>query len=184
MQVYITHIIRGEVARKLAKGKKRMCSGRQMGVSSYDQRGSSFFKLDRFLPNLVQLSPRNPSRIFSKICHGPVFANPLPRLKLGSSDANSSNVINHTADFWVALRRSRRFPILIILKIERYIFFYYICEEIVIILLQTIPSSLFDKCTYIIEKLMKRKSRDYCYYLVIVVSMKRLSRESNIQQNF
>lgn len=91
-----------------------MCSGRQMGVSSYDQRGSSFFKLDRFLPNLVQLSPRNPSRIFSKICHGPVFANPLPRLKLGSSDANSSNVINHTADFWVALRRSRRFPILII----------------------------------------------------------------------
>lgn len=148
MQVYITHIIRGEVARKLAKGKKRMCSGRQMGVSSYDQRGSSFFKLDRFLPNLVQLSPRNPSRIFSKICHGPVFANPLPRLKLGSSDANSSNVINHTADFWVALRRSRRFPILIILKIERYIFFYYICEEIVIILLQTIPSSLFDKCTY------------------------------------
>lgn len=97
---------------------------------------------DRHFSNLTDSSrilsnyrPAIRRRIFSKICHGPVFANPLPRLKLGSSDANSSNVINHTADFWVALRRSRRFPILIILKIERYIFFYYICEEIVIILL-------------------------------------------------
>lgn len=157
-----------------------MCSGRQMGVSSYDQRGSSFFKLDRFLPNLVQLSPRNPSRIFSKICHGPVFANPLPRLKLGSSDANSSNVINHTADFWVALRRSRRFPILIISYFkDRTIHFFLLylrrnCHNFVV-------DNPFLSFARIIEKLMKRKSRDYCYYLVIVVSMKRLSRESNIR---
>lgn len=68
---YIDILRCGKVVKKLAKGKKR-------GVPSYDQRGSSFFKLDVFLPNLVQLSPRNPSRIFSKICHGPVFANPLP----------------------------------------------------------------------------------------------------------
>lgn len=70
--------------------------------------GSSFFKLDRFLPESCPTILTRPairreySPRFARIRNSPF---PDSRLKLGSSDANSSNVINHTADFWTASRR-------------------------------------------------------------------------------
>lgn len=88
------------------------------------------------------IAPQSVANILEDLPRARIRKSPPFRLKLGSSWRHSSNVINHTADFWIASRRSRNFPILIvfILKIGWYIFFfliYHICvEEIVIILLQ------------------------------------------------
>lgn len=90
--------------------KKRMCLRR--GVSSYDQRGSSFFKLDRFLPNLVQLSLRNPSRVFSKICRHSQILEPILPLKLGSFFQRDKSHCGFLAS--VATRSRGNFPVLIV----------------------------------------------------------------------
>lgn len=96
-----------KVVKKLAKREKENVLGlRQMGVSSYDQRRIVIFQTwqipPRILSNYRPAIRREYSPRFARIRNSPF---PDSRLKLGSSDANSSNVINHTADFWTASRR-------------------------------------------------------------------------------
>lgn len=122
--------------------------------------GSSFFKLDRFLPeSCPTIGPQSVANILQDL---PVFAiprSPDSRLKLGSSDANSSNVINHTADFWTASRRppkireiSQFLLYYCILKIGWYIFFLRMFGEIFVTILLynffTFDNPFLSFCAY------------------------------------
>lgn len=121
--------------KKLAKREKENVLGlRQMGVSSYDQRRIVIFQTwqipPRILSNYRPAIRREYSPRFARIRNSPF---PDSRLKLGSSDANSSNVINHTADFWTALRRPAKIREIsqfllyyCILKIGWYIYFFFL----------------------------------------------------------
>lgn len=133
MNIYIYVYRREKSCEKVGEKGKRECAGAPTDgcflLRSTEDR--HFSNLTDSSPNLVQLSARNPSRIFSKIC--PYSQFPDSRLKLGSSDANSSNVINHTADFWTALRRPAKIREIsqfllyyCILKIGWYIYFFFL----------------------------------------------------------
>lgn len=189
-----------KVVKKLAKREKENVLGlRQMGVSSYDQRRIVIFQTwqipPRILSNYRPAIRREYSPRFARIRNSPF---PDSRLKLGSSDANSSNVINHTADFWTALRRPAKIREIsqfllyyCILKIGWYIYFFFFknvrrnfCYNFVVEFLYvsvTISSSL------IIQKLMKRKNKvetSFFFFIIILwkIKSRRYSRISNFEK--
>lgn len=147
--------------KKLAKREKENVLGlRQMGVSSYDQRRIVIFQTwqipPRILSNYRPAIRREYSPRFARIRNSPF---PDSRLKLGSSDANSSNVINHTADFWTALRRPAKIREIsqfllyyCILKIGWYIFFLRMFGEIFVTILLynffTFDNPFLSFCAY------------------------------------